>query len=149
MLDQEKGSIIKFFQTVNPGKIYIEEVPKDFVTPSMYFPPPFLDTSRSSFSSYQKDYQMFVKVFEETKLAAAAKGEKIIDELNKNRNIIKLYDVDGNLTNESIKISKVNGKIIDDGAYQIEINWKSGNPLGREIVQRINNINFNLNLGGA
>lgn len=149
MLDQEKGSIIKFFQTINPGKIYIEEVPKDFVTPSMYFPIPLLDTSRDSFSSYNKDCQMFVKIFEETKLDAATKGEKIIDEINKNRNIIRLYTPDGKETDRSIKISKVNGRIIDDGVYQIELNWKTGKPLGREDVKKINKINFKLNLGGA
>ncbi|KGK88038.1 hypothetical protein [Clostridium sp. HMP27] len=148
MLDQERGSIIKFFQTVNPVKIYIEKVPEEFIIPSMYFPVPFLDTSRDSLSTYQNDYQMFVKIFEETTLKASTTGEKILEELSKKRNIIKVYTPEGLATDQAFRIDKINGRGISDGVYQIEINWRSRRELGKEESKKVKKINLNMKLGG-
>lgn len=149
MLDQERGSIIRFFQSVNSVQIYLERIPEDMIIPSMYFPTPLTDGARDSLSSYMNDYQMFIKVFEISTPLAFVKAEKIMEAVKKNRNLIEIYNQDGTTTNHFLRIDKMRSREIETGVYQIEINWKSRRELQRAETAKMAKVNFDMKLGGA
>lgn len=146
MLDPERGSIIKFFNDVNPVKVYIKKVPENMAVPSMYFPIPISDGERDSFSSYTNDYQMFVKVFEENSQQAFDTAEKITESIKVLKNIIPIYNEDGVESGSFLRIDKVKSREIDEGVVQIEVNWKSRRMYKKEESGKMGKVNLNLNL---
>lgn len=143
MLTQEIGSIINYMNLINPVKIYIDEIPKNMIIPSMYFPAPQLDSGNDSLSSYISDYSMFVKVFEKTSQESFSTSEKLINEVCAARNIIPVINEDGTSTNNFLRVELKNCRGIDRGVVQIEVRWKSRKRFKREEVEKINNLNLN------
>lgn len=148
MLDQEIGSIIRCFNDVNKVKVYIDMVPQNFIIPSMFFPKPLTESEIDSFSTYTNDYQMFVKVFEESSLKAYEAAESILEHIRRLRDIIPIYNADGTQSNDFLRIEKLNSREIESGVRQIEIRWKSRRRFVTESVDKINKVNVRLKLGG-
>lgn len=148
LLNSEIGSIIKNFQSNNNVPVYIDVIPEEFKLPSMYFPTPQTEVYRSSFTSFTKDYQMFVKIFDKSSLLAQNAAENITEKILENHSVIPIYNPDGSESGYYLRIDKIVSRKIDEGVVQIEINWRSNRQFYKENVQKINNFYIDIKIGG-
>lgn len=129
MLEQEIASIIKFTldSADNPAPYY-NEVKKDFVVPSIYFPTPEIDSDGETFTTYRLGYSWFIKLFHKTTEGAYAMALKVLVALKGARNCVPIIGTDGNPTGEKLRIKDPTIKKLDSGVYQLTIMWDSRRP---------------------
>ncbi len=130
VFEQEMASIMKFVidQAGGPAPYYWD-VPSHFVVPSVYFPMPEIETGGETFSAYNMDHAWFVKIFHRTKEEAYAIGHAVISEIRAARNLIPMIAEDGSeIKGNWIRLDDPKLKILDDGAAQLTITWRSRRP---------------------
>lgn len=129
MLEQEVASIIKFTldNAGNPAPYY-EEIKKDFIVPSCYFPSPEIDTDGETLRTYRMRYSWFIKFFHTTTSGAYAMAAAVLDALKRARNLVPLIDTNGEETGEKLRIQDPSIKKIDSGVYRLIIEWDSRRP---------------------
>ena len=129
MLEQEIASIIKSIldATGNPSPYYYS-VPQSFVVPAAYFPVPEIDSDGETLATYGLDYAMYVKFFAKTKREAYNLGLTALTAIRSNRNLIPIIDAAGNETEKGIRIYDPSLKMLDEGAAQLAVTWRSRRP---------------------
>lgn len=129
MLEQEVASIIKFVldSTGNPAPYY-NEVKKNFVIPSCYFPAPEIGTGGETFSTFKMRYRWYIKCFHKTTEDAYQIALSALLAIKKARNLIPLIGEDGRETGGHLRIRDPEIKKLDDGVYQIILEWDSRRP---------------------
>ena len=132
-LEQEIASIIKFTLDAaeNPSPYYWN-VPASFVVPSAFFPTPEIDTGGETFFTYCMDYVWYVKFFADTTRGAYNLGLLALSAIKRKRHLIPLIDTDGQATGARIRISNPSLKVLDDGAAQLALSWRSRRPYDHE-----------------
>lgn len=124
MLEQEMASIAKFIlSTANMAKPYYNRIQEGFVIPSIFFPPAEIESSAFSLSSHEITYAWVVKFFGYNTENANSMAIQAMYEIVRNRCIIPLYDLAGNLTGVKIHIKYPEAKIIEEGVAQLYIQW--------------------------
>ena len=115
-LEQEIASIMKYvIDWAGKPAPYYWEVPAHFAVPSAYFPMPEIDTGGETFLTYYMDYAWYIKIFHRTKEGAYALGLAVAE--------------DGSEVEESwVRLNDPKLKILDDGAAQLTITWRSRRP---------------------
>lgn len=130
MIEQEMASIIKFVLDCagNPAPYYWN-LPQDFTIPAIYFPTPELDTGGETFLTYNIDYVWYIKLFNNTEQGAYALGNAVVTAIREARNLIPLIDQDGSeISGEWVRVNDPQLKVVDDGAAQLAISWRSRRP---------------------
>lgn len=130
MLEQEMASIIKFVLTcARELSPYYWNVPENFVVPSVYFPPPEIDTDGETFCTYAMDFSWYIKLFHQTAQEAYSIGNIVLMRIRAARNLIPLITEDGKEIRGSwVRVEDPKLKVLDDGAAQLTISWRSRRP---------------------
>ncbi len=130
MLEQEMASIIKFVLTcARELSPYYWNVPENFVVPSAYFPPPEIDTDGETFCTYAMDFSWYIKLFHQTAQEAYSIGNIVLMGIRAARNLIPLITEDGKEIRGSwVRVEDPKLKVLDDGAAQLTISWRSRRP---------------------
>ena len=129
-LEQEIASIMKYvIDRAGKPAPYYWEVPAHFAVPSAYFPMPEIDTGGETFLTYYMDYAWYIKIFHRTKEGAYALGLAVVTAIRAARNLVPLIAEDGSEVEESwVRLNDPKLKILDDGAAQLTITWRSRRP---------------------
>lgn len=130
MIEQEMASIIKFvLESANNPAPFYWKVPKHFEVPAVYFPPPEISTGGETLLTYNMDFSWYIKIFHKTEQGAYSLGHSIVTAVRAARNLIPLILVDGSIADKSwVRIDDPTLKVIDSGAAQMTINWRSRRP---------------------
>lgn len=148
MLEQEIASIMKFVidQAGGPAPYYWD-VPAHFVVPSVYFPMPEIETGGETFSTYNLDYAWFIKIFHRTKEEAYAIGYAVVSGIRAARNLIPLIEEGGSEIEGSwVRVNDPKLKILDDGAAQLSIDWRSRRPYNDTAAGAQRSQSFNVDI---
>jgi len=150
MLEFEVAAIYYFVDRIIAAHPYFEEVPLDLLLPCVFYPAPSSDARVFSVNAYATEFTMYAKFMDHSTLAAYEMGEKVLQEVMKNRRKVPLVDENGDLTGKSFRINTPKLKKIENGVYQMEISWKrhtrydaeeailakdifmNGSPIGKE-----------------
>ena len=125
LIDQEGASIARFMiEAADSIKPYFEDMPQDFVVPSIYFPEPEAEPSGDTSVSFAVDFVMYVKVFHSSTASAWEKGYVILKRIMEVRKLIPLYNADGSTAGRGIRVKDPKLRKIADGTVQLEIGWK-------------------------
>lgn len=144
-LEQEIASIIKYLldATGNPSPYYYS-VPQSFVVPAAYFPTPEIDTDGDTLNTYGMDYVMYVKFFAKSTREAYNYGVTALTKTRGRRNLIPLINEMGNDTGKGMRIYDPDLKMLDDGAAQLTIAWRSRRPYDRREYAEVRSVNLSL-----
>ncbi len=145
-LEQEIASIMKFvLDRAGKPAPYYWEVPAHFAVPSAYFPMPEIDTGGETFLTYNMDYAWYIKIFHRTKEGAYSLGLAVITAIKAARNLVPLIATDGSEIEGSwVRLDDPKLKILDDGAAQITLNWRSRRPYNNAEAQRSQTFNVDV-----
>ena len=126
VLEQEiasmSGFVIKNTDNLQP---YYENVPAEFMMPSVYFPTREIETEGNTLNSYTMTYIWYIKFFHRTSQGAYQNALKVLKAMKGNRNRIPLIDVDGIATGEFIRIHDPALSGGDEGVAQLVLRWDS------------------------
>lgn len=137
MLQDELGSIMKYFYNINPVTIYTDTMPQGFKLPSMYFPVPIVLSSGDSLSTYKNSYQMFIKFFGKTTREAFQEAQKAAESLKKARMIIPYLNPDGSFSGGYLRLNKGQVKELEEKVVQLTLDWDSRYPYDREVYEKM------------
>lgn len=138
MLEKEMASIARFIiESAGNPKPYFNEIMKDFVVPSIYFPPAEVRSSVFSLDSYEVGYSWFIKFFAQDKIGAYEKARVVMEQILKRRQNIPLYDIEGNVTGEKLRVKNPKIKALEDAAYQLMIEWDVVRGYEAEIIPKM------------
>lgn len=139
MLEQEMASIIKFvIDRAGKPAPYYWKVPAHFSVPSAYFPMPEIETGGETFSTYGMDYSWFVKIFHRKEEDAYSLGLAVVTAIKAVRNLVPLIAEDGSEIERSwVRVKDPKLKILDDGAAQLSISWRSRRPYNEEAAEKM------------
>lgn len=126
MIEQETASIAKFIIDASGGiQPYYNKIPENFAVPSVYFPPPNIADQTDTLSTYGVSYSLFVKFFHMSDEKAYAAALPSYTEIGRNRRLIPMIDSAGKRTGRYVRIKNYSLSWIDEGAYQLQIEWVS------------------------
>ena len=147
MLEQEIASIIKWMldKTGNPHPYYYA-IPQSFAVPAAFFPTPEIETGGETLNSYNIDYVMYVTFFAKTRQEAYRLGFMAVSETRAAHNLIPLINEDGSETELGVRINDPTVKVLDDGAAQVTVSWRSRRPYTTDTAEKA--ASFDLSLYG-
>lgn len=131
-MNQDVGSIMGHFYNLFPCKIYTEEVPENFMVPSMYFPPAFSFDGNDSNNTYTETSNLSVKLFHKSGHEALDGAERIANAVRKKRMLIPVVNQDGTPANDFIRINKIEVRP-GAGLATIILNWTNRHFYEREV----------------
>jgi len=148
-LDREMASVIAFMLKATGNlQPYYEKMPQDFIVPSVYFPPPEVDSQGFTMSTYALNFVWFVKFFHSKSSLAFDLGFTAQNALKSVRNAVPVVDNEGNPTKRIIRLRDPLLRPMDNAA-QITLMWDSPRPYRRVESQAIAAINATIELKSA
>lgn len=123
--------------------LYMDNIPSDFMVPSLYFPPTEIDPSGSAFNSYRTDYTIYAKVFAATRQDAMDKAEAITEGMMRSRCLLPVYNPDGTESGELIKVDPPAARVIDEGVAQINLAYHIVRRFKEQQVDMVQKIGIN------
>lgn len=139
LLEQEIASIINF-TLKNAGDPtpypYYYDVPQSFQYPAMFFPQPEITTRGETLNTYAMLYSWYINVFCRTTEDAAETALNILTAIKRKRNLIPLIDEKG-YCGKGLRVDDPSINKVDNGVYQITIEWTSRRPYDAEVVQKM------------
>lgn len=142
-MNPEAGSIMKYFHSLFPVKIYTKEVPKNFEVPSLFFPAPTSSDDSDTNMTFSKAYSLSVKLFHQDSIAANIKADFIADDIRSQKNVIPMLGPSGELTGDFIRMSRIETRIGDRGVATIVLTWESKYRYKREEWPVLQSIEIN------
>lgn len=129
MIEQELASVIRFVLD-NAGDVYpyYWNVPESFRYPAVYFPVPEAVTGGETMLTYNVDFTLYVKFFSATTQEAYGTGLNVVNAVRADRNLVPLVNEDGETLKEGIRVRDPALKVLDDGAAQMSVSWRSRRP---------------------
>lgn len=103
---------------------YDENVPENFMIPSLYFPTSEIDTNAVQLNGYNTKYSIYAKVFALTKREALELAEKIVQGIISNHCMLTIFNADGTKGTGLIKLETPSARVIDEGIAQITLNYR-------------------------
>lgn len=148
MIDQEMASIIKYVAEKAGGPSpYYWNVPQNFSIPAVHFPVPEISSGGETFSTYYLDYVWYIKFFHRTEQGAYSMGQTVLTSIRAARNLIPLIEEQGNaISGEWVRVDDPSLRVVDDGAAQLTINWRSRRPYDDTIAPRAKASSFDLSV---
>jgi hypothetical protein len=149
MMENEIGSIIGYCYAKNPVTVYENDIPQGHKAPSMYFPAPISTSEVFTSSTFQKTYQLMVKVFEKNSKKAWKEAEGIADSIRLAKWLIPLIDEDGvRIDGRYVVVKNVNVRMLDHGedghmaTAQLTIEWDSRYNYNQATYEKIGQVFF-------
>lgn len=125
MFEQEIAGIVRVIldsdSELNP---YYNNIPEEFRTPAVFFPPAEVNISPYTLGSYCARYSWYVKFFADDKQKSQKYAFKAMEKILKKKKIITLLDQAGEQTNETIRLKDLQLSDLEEDAYQLTIEWE-------------------------
>lgn len=123
---------MKYFYDLFPVMVYTEEVPQNFVVPSIFVPIPSIFNGNDTNMTFNKTFSLSVKLFHESSSKAFSEAERITNAVSSGRDLIPIVDVTGNKTSQFIRVNRIEARESDGGVAIIVVNWNSNYFYDRE-----------------
>ena len=148
MIEQEMASIIKYVADKAGGPSpYYWNVPQHFSIPAVFFPTPEITSGGETFMTYHLDYAWYIKLFHRSEQGAYSMGQTVLNSIRAPRNLIPLIEERGNvIPGEWVRVDDPSLKVVDDGAAQLTISWRSRRPYYDTVAPRAKASSFDLNV---
>lgn len=133
-IEQEVASIVTYVldHTGNPFPYYYS-IPEDFRYPAVYFPSPEFVTDGETFLTYGMEFVIYSKFFALTSEDAYDLALAGATAIRADRNLIPLIGEDGEPVRRGwIRIHDPSVKVIDSGAAQLTLSWRSRRPYNQK-----------------
>ncbi len=140
-LEQEAASVINYILAAAGSDIhpYYYSVPEKYAVPSCYFPVPEVNSYGDTFNTYALDYIWGIYFFHKQTQDAYPYAIKTLEAIRRERNLIPLIDYDGVFIGKGIRINDPVIKVVDEGAVQLLLTWRSHRPYNSsEAIKMIN-----------
>lgn len=121
----ELASIIAAFHSIHPVTIHVEQTKEGFEPISMYFPPIAGFGDNDTNTSYVEVRTLSVKVFDLNNHNAMEEARKIVQAIQKQRNMIPLVDEAGNPTKGFIRFGRLDIRESNYNTAIVVLNWTS------------------------
>lgn len=123
-MEQIAASIARYILTA-AGNItpYYNDLKEGFKVPSVFFPEFEVGTTREDFDTYAFNNAWYVKFFHSTTEQANALAKRVLAKIVGGRYYVPILNKDGTDTGRKIRISRAEIKKVDDGVYQMWLDW--------------------------
>lgn len=123
-MEQIAASIARYILTA-AGNItpYYNDLKEGFKVPSIFFPEFEVGTSREDFDTYAFNNAWYVKFFHSTTEQACSLAKRVLAKIVGGRYYVPILNKDGTDTGRKIRISRAEIKKVDDGVYQMWLDW--------------------------
>lgn len=142
-MNQELGSIMKSVYDIHSVKVYAENTKEGFERPSLYFPPASTVSGNDTVSTYQQTHVVNVKIFDHDSHAANEQAERIVHALKVKKGLIPLINDDESVSDDFIRLIRVESRISDHGVAILVLAWTSRYYYERETFPSLESIGMN------
>lgn len=143
-IKQEYAAIQKFiiecFDYIQP---YFENVPENFVCPSVFFPALEMNSIKETVDSFSLSIFTDILFFEGNNNEAFEKSSLAVFRINEKHCKIPVYDANGNPTGNIVRLDTPDVSKVEEGVYKLHVAWVS--KIGFDELtnkQKADNINF-------
>lgn len=143
MLEFEIAAIYYFIAGVVTATPYFEEVPKDLLTPCIFYPTPEPDASLYSTGAFATRFVMYIKFMDHDTMSAYNMAAAALKAVMKKRNKIPIIDETGEPTGKHFRVNEPKVKKIEQGVYQMELSWNRYTRYEAADIQRAQDIFIN------
>jgi hypothetical protein len=91
----------------------------------VYFPPPSIVNRADTLNTYGSAYSLFIKFFHASNEKAYETALPAYTKISRQKSKISLVDADGNPEGGYVHITSCSLSRVDDGAYQLQVEWIS------------------------
>lgn len=145
-MDQYESSIARVCLELSKIPcLYEDNVPENFMVPSLYFPAHSSYPSASALNSYQSSYSIYAKVFAVTKREAGELAEKIVQGIMLRKCQIPLFEENGADSGKIIKLDPPSSRVIDEGMAQVTLTYRIIRGFTKEKSTGAQSVNINKN----
>ena len=138
MLEQELASIMNYvLDTADNPAPYYYQVPQHFMVPAVYFPTPEIISGGETFLTYNLDYVWYIRFFHKSAQLAYGLAFKVLTALKAGRSLVPLITPTGERTAGGIRLHDPKLKLLQDGAAQLALSWRSRRPYNAEVAQKM------------
>ena len=141
MLDQEIASIMHYIinaaSTPTPLNPYYHNIPEDFSTPAVFFPQPEVTSHGDTLNTYALEFSWFIVFFDKDTQSTHSLALAALTVLQEKKCVVPRIDEKGQSIGRGIRLNDPSVRVIDDGAAQLTLNWKSPRPYFRESVEKM------------
>lgn len=141
--EAEVKSLLRYCYDVQPMQTYEDRLPQDFTTPCLYFPPPMDNDAPDTVQTFKVTYRLYAKVFDKDAQTAVKAAQAMADRIRCGRYRIPLYNVEGTLSGEWLRVQRVEVRKLDDdivyGVAQLFIQWDSRYKFDRNVYSKMRN----------
>lgn len=143
-MDQYESSIARVcLELSGIGYFYEDNVPENFMVPSLYFPVPAVYPSASALGSYQSSYSIYANVFAVNKREAGELAEKIVQGIMLKKCRIPVFEENGADSGEVIKLNPPSFKVIDEGMAQVTLTYNIVRAFTKTESAKAKSLNIN------
>ena len=138
-MEQIKASIARFVLDATGEGItpYYNDIKENFKVPCVYFPEYETRADRESLDSYRLKNSWFINFFHSTTEGAYMLAKRVLRKIVDGRHVIPLFDKSGAKTRLSVRISRCEIKKVDDGVYQLWLEWDESYGYDEEESEKI------------
>lgn len=144
IIKQEYAAIQKFiiecFDYIQP---YFENVPEDFVCPSVFFPALETNATRETVNSFSISIYTDILFFAGNNNEAFYNSNLVAFRISEKHCKLPVYDINGSLTDNIIRLEQPEVSKVEEGVYKLHLAWVckiSFDELTNK--QKADNINF-------
>jgi hypothetical protein len=125
MIEQQIASIARnLIDICGIEKVYLDDVPEEFETPSLYIPfPESVDNTFDSVDTFRRDYVVYINIFHNTTTQAMEVADDVCLNLYSQNLKVPIIRVNGSLDSSYLKLDKCTSSKIDNGVSQVAIQW--------------------------
>lgn len=125
-MEQIKASIARFVLEATEESVtaYYNEIKEGFKVPSVYFPECETRAERGTLDTFILNKSWFINFFHSTTEGAFMLSQRVLRKIVSRRYVIPLFDKSGAETRLSVRISMCEIKKVDDGVYQLWLEWE-------------------------
>jgi len=141
-LEQSLASAVRFIleNDVNGVKPYFEDIPEAFYVPSVYFPVPYIESSKVTLGSYLNTIAFEVQIMDRKDWDAQARSAHLRDLIMINGLVLPLYSENGADTGKSVKVLEPVIRRIEQGIVSLQYRILDYFTPKKEKASKANNI---------
>lgn len=120
-LEQALASAVRYVQNRadNDASLYFDEIPEDYMVPSIYFPVPMTDCRRVSFDTFLTTLQFEAWFMASTDWLAYADAARVRDCLMMDKCKIDIMQKDGQLTGKALYTTEPTTSKVESGIVRL------------------------------
>lgn len=145
-MDQYESSLARTcLELSGISYLYEDNVPENFMVPSLYFPVPAAFPSVSALGSFRSRYTVYANVFAVSRREAGELAEKIVQGIMRKNCLLPVFEESGADSGKALKLEPPSSKVIDEGMAQVTLSYSIIRFYTRTATAKTQGVNINKN----